>query len=179
MTFFRSQTSRTDIFPGEALYESEVSFEHLYQFYEGKDWMCDRIEKLEEDLKILAGMPPFAAINYIRCGIGYNEYIREYAGYRKMKPEELNDVMDELQQSARKYRTFEEWCTYIQDYTLELRKQKSKKQEGGITISTLHGAKGLEYPHVYIMDINEERYLTTKLCSRKRLKKSEGFCMWG
>ncbi len=120
-----------------------------------KDWMCDRIEKLEEDLKILAGMPPFAAINYIRCGIGYNEYIREYAGYRKMKPEELNDVMDELQQSARKYRTFEEWCTYIQDYTLELRKQKSKKQEGGITISTLHGAKGLEYPHVYIMDINE------------------------
>ena len=23
-----------------------------------------------------------------------------------------------------------------------------------------------------------ERYLTTKLCSRKRLKKSEGFCMW-
>lgn len=139
----------------EALYESEVSFEHLYQFYEGKDWMCDRIEKLEEDLKILAGMPPFAAINYIRCGIGYNEYIREYAGYRKMKPEELNDVMDELQQSARKYRTFEEWCTYIQDYTLELRKQKSKKQEGGITISTLHGAKGLEYPHVYIMDINE------------------------
>ena len=101
--------------------------------------MCDRIEKLEEDLKILAGMPPFAAINYIRCGIGYNEYIREYAGYRKMKPEELNDVMDELQQSARKYRTFEEWCTYIQDYTLEL--QKTEIKEAGGRNHDFHAAR--------------------------------------
>lgn len=139
----------------EALYESEVSFEHLYQFYEEKEWMCQRIEKLEDDLKILAGMPPFAAINYIRCGIGYQEYLKEYAQFRKMKPEELFDVLDELQQSAREYRTFEEWCSYIQDYTVELKKQKHKKQEGGITISTLHGAKGLEYPHVFILDINE------------------------
>lgn len=139
----------------EALYEKQVSFESLYQYYEDKEWMCDRIEKLEDDLKRMAGMAPFAAINYIRCGIGYNDYIHEYAKKRKIKEEELFDILDEVQMSSRKYRTFEEWCASIQEYTMALRRQKEQKKEDGIVISTLHGAKGLEYRHVYIMNVNE------------------------
>ena len=53
--------------------------------------MCDRITTLETHLRILGTLSPFAAINFIRKGMGFEEYLREYAQYRKIKPEELSD----------------------------------------------------------------------------------------
>lgn len=54
--------------------------------------MCDRLTTMETHLRILKGLPPYAAINFIRKGMGYEEYLREYALYRKIKPEELGEI---------------------------------------------------------------------------------------
>lgn len=117
----------------EAFYEKEVPFEILYQFYEGKEWMCDRIEKFEHDLKMMKNMAPFAAINYIRYGIGYDEFLKEYAQYRKIKVEELYDLLREIQESAKGYKTFQEWfdsmgCLYKEK--LKEQSEKVRRQEG-------------------------------------------------
>lgn len=141
----------------EAFYEPEISFETLYQFYEGKEWMCDRIEELEHHLKTMARMTPFAAISYIRSCVGYDSYLKEYAEYRKIKVEELYDLLREIQESAREYDTFQEWFASMERYKEMLREQaeKIRNRQEGITISTLHSVKGLEYQQVYIMDVNE------------------------
>ena len=47
---------------------------------------------------IICGWNPFAAINYIRKGIGYDEFCAEYADYRRIRADELYDVLDELQE---------------------------------------------------------------------------------
>ena len=141
----------------EALDDSTVSFEGLRWFYEGKDWMCDRIDKLEEDLNALKKMTPYGAINYIRYGIGYEEYLKDYAAYRKIKVEDLYEVMEELAQSAKGYKTFAEWLLHIEEYSEKL-KEKAKEQnqeKKGVTISTLHSIKGLEFDRVFLMDVNE------------------------
>ena len=140
----------------EAFYEKEVPFEILYQFYEGKEWMCDRIEKFEHDLKMMKNMAPFAAINYIRYGIGYDEFLKEYAQYRKIKVEELYDLLREIQESAKGYKTFQEWFDSMDVYKEKLKEQSEKvRQQEGIVVSTLHSAKGLEFERVYILDVNE------------------------
>ncbi|MFQ8901527.1 MAG: hypothetical protein ACLR7D_06195 [Lachnospira eligens] len=36
------------------------------------------MEKLASDINRIRNMSPFAAVNYIRKGVGYDEYIREY-----------------------------------------------------------------------------------------------------
>ena len=64
------------------------------------------IEKLEEDLKRMGAMAPFAAINYLCCGMGYRDYIIEYARKRKLREEDLLEILEEIQQSSRPYRTF-------------------------------------------------------------------------
>ena len=140
----------------EAFYEKEVPFEILYQFYEGKEWMCDRLEKFEYDLKMMKNMAPFAAINYIRYGIGYDEFLKEYAQYRKIKVEELYDLLREIQESAKGYKTFQEWFDSMDAYKQKLKEQSEKvRQQEGIVVSTLHSAKGLEFERVYILDVNE------------------------
>ena len=138
--------------------ETQVTFEQLYRFYEGKDWMEERIERMEYDFRMLAKMAPYAAINYIRKAVGYEGYLEEYAKYRRMKPGELMDVLEEIHENAKDFKSSEEWFRYIEQYGEELKQQRQKQQEikEGVVLSTIHASKGLEYDTVYIADVNEE-----------------------
>ena len=141
----------------DALTQTTISFSALRDFYKDKDWMCDRITTLETHLRILGTLSPFAAINFIRKGMGFEEYLREYAQYRKIKPEELLETLDRIHESAKGMKTLVKWQAYIEEYTKRLNEQARKQQDKkeGVTISTLHAVKGLEYDIVYILNVNE------------------------
>ena len=134
-----------------------VSFETLRTYYEDKDWMMDRIDRMEIDLRILRGLAPYAAVNYIRYGINYEEYLTEYAKERRMKPEELLEILDEIQQSAKPFKTMEEWEAHLKEYRQHLEDQRGKKKHApdAIILSTFHSSKGLEFEEVFLVDINE------------------------
>ena len=146
-----------------AFSEPYVDFEELKHFYEDKEWMVERIEQLEYDLKMLSTLKPYAAINFIRCGIGYDDYIREYADYRGIRADDMINLLDELQEEAKNHSDFVEWFDYLQQYGEELKEQAGKSQamlngqepEDAVVIMTMHGAKGLEYECVFIPDVNE------------------------
>ena len=76
-------------------------------------------------------MAPFAAINYIRYGIGYDEFLKEYAQYRKIKVEELYDLLREIQESAKGYKTFQEWFDSMDAYKEKLKEQSEKDAPAG------------------------------------------------
>ena len=44
---------------------------------------------MEYDIEQIGKMTPYAAITYIRKGIGYEEYLKEYADSRRIKIEDL------------------------------------------------------------------------------------------
>lgn len=142
----------------ECLNQPVVSIEALYQYYQDKAWMTERISKLEYDLKMLGSMTPYAAIHYIRHVIGYGEYLAEYAEYRKIPAEDLFEILDEIQEGARAFQSYREWFAHIENYSAELKKQAAdrSRQADGIALTTMHSSKGLEYKIVYIMDANEE-----------------------
>lgn len=141
----------------ESLDEDTVSFDVWEWYYEEQPWVAGRIEKLEADVKRLGRMTPFAAINYIRKGIGYDEFCGEYADYRRIKAEDLYEVLDELQAGAKGYDSFARWFDHIEEYTkeLEVQYQKNMQEKEGVALATFHSSKGLEYEHVYIIDANE------------------------
>ena len=141
----------------DALPDKQISFDRLREYYKAKDWMCDRITTLETHLRILGTLSPFAAINFIRKGMGYEEYLREYAQYRKIKPEELLETLDRIHESTKGMKDLEQWERYIEEYTEKLNEQARKQQnrKEGVTVSTLHAVKGLEFDIVYILNVNE------------------------
>ncbi|HEY9573915.1 MAG TPA: ATP-dependent helicase [Lachnospiraceae bacterium] len=138
--------------------ENPMSFDSLYRDFEDKRWMVERIEEWESDLRWIKTLPPYAAINYIRKAIGYNDFLEEYAGFRQIKVEELYSLADELQESAKGFASLEKWKEHIANYTKSLQEQFLEKQKNpqGIVISTLHSIKGLEYNRVYLYDVNEK-----------------------
>lgn len=137
----------------------EISFERLRLFFEDKKWMQERLEQFEDDLSALSHMTPYAAINYIRKVIGYDEFLEEYAQFRHIKVEELYEILDELSDLAKPFQNYKEWFENMEQYALELEKQVKKKkdvqQEDAVAFVTMHGSKGLEYDIVFIVDVNE------------------------
>lgn len=141
----------------EAFTEKEVDFSQLKSYYSTKQYVVERIEKLQYDLRLISRMNPYEAINYIRHGVGYEDYLEEYGNYRRIKVDELYEILDELAASAKDFKTYNEWFDYIDNYKQELQNQIKNRYENrdAVNLSTMHGAKGLEYRVVIVIDVNE------------------------
>lgn len=156
--FYRIMNRPNRYFSRDAFDTPIVSFDRLKSFYQDRDWMEERICDLETDLRAMAPLKPVAAVNYIRKAIGYDDYLRSYAEFRRMKPEELFETADKLAESAAEFATFVEWKEHAARYEEELKKQNQEEREetkDRVTLSTMHSAKGLEYPVVFVVDANE------------------------
>lgn len=139
------------------LTESVVSFEEMRRQAEGKQWAIDNINQFEYELKILPGLKPFAAVNFIRKAIGYDEYLREYAEYRHLNVDDLYGVLDELQEMAKAYKTYRDWFDGMDEYRQKLEEHtRQNTKEDAITVTTMHSAKGLEFESVFILEANED-----------------------
>ena len=156
--FYRIMNRPNRYFSRDAFDTPIVSFDRLKSFYQDRDWMEERICDLEADLRAMAPLKPVAAVNYIRKAIGYDDYLRSYAEFRRMKPEELFETADKLAESAAEFASFVEWKEHAARYEEELKKQNQEEREetkDRVTLSTMHSAKGLEYPVVFVVDANE------------------------
>ncbi len=142
----------------EAVYEQAVKMETLRMFYEDREWMCDRIDELEAHLKRIKEMPPFAAINYIRHAIGYEGYLNEYASIRGLDYKELSEIADRIQESAKEFQHYVQWRDHMEACTERLKEQAARMEQKpqGVTLSTLHSVKGLEYDKVWILNVNQD-----------------------
>lgn len=147
----------------------EVSFEALKKFYADKEWMQDRIDQLDVDLRIIKKCKPYAAIQYIRKHIGYDDFLKEYAIKRRIKLEELMDIVHEIEERAKEFKTIEEWFSHIEEYGENLRRQAELHEPGknAVQLLTMHGAKGLEFHTVFVIGANED------ICPYKKAETTE------
>lgn len=140
----------------DSLSEATITYESLRNFYCDKEWMQDRIDQLEWDMKMIEHKTPFAAIQYIRKSMGYDEFLKEYATYRQINYEEIKEVLDEIQERAKDFKTIPDWFRHVENYKkmIKIRETRGRMDEG-IHLITMHGAKGLEFDTVFIIEANE------------------------
>jgi len=127
----------------------------LKRGYEGNEQMSKQVEKLVSDISMIRSMSPFAAVNYIRKGVGYDEYIRNYIYEHKADKEELYNVLDELAHRASQYMSLSQWLDGIAEYIRQCDKDRQNNTADGVHMLTMHGSKGLEYKIVLVMDVCE------------------------
>lgn len=143
----------------DSMGEGMVSYESLRNFYCDKRWMIDRIDQFQNDMEMISGNSPYAAIQYIRKSIGYDDFLKEYAKYQGIDYQKLKETLDQIQESSGAYATMEEWMTHVEEYGNMMLKrkelQKRPQEEKGIALHTMHGAKGLEFDTVFIIGANE------------------------
>lgn len=139
----------------------QVNFEDLRKFYCDKDWMLDIIDQFDVDVRMMKNMAPYAAIQYIRKKIGYDDFLKEYAEKHQISWKQLMDVMAELEERSKNFKSYDEWEIHIAKYTQELEEQQAKarkikgERENKVQLMTIHSAKGLEFEDVFVIHANK------------------------
>ena len=151
---------------------SQVSFEDMRKFYCDKDWMIDRIDQFEWDVKMLMKMAPYAAIQYIRKRIGYDDFLKEYAFTHQINRSDLNEVLAEIEEAAKAFSSVEEWFAHVEEYTetLKVKEKERNRPRPGVRLMTRHASKGLEFKQVFLIAANEGRIPYQKAKTDKEIE---------
>lgn len=134
----------------------QVAFPALAEGYRDKPYMRQIVLTMQRDVSRMAGMDLYAAVNFVRKGMGYDGYLQKQ--FRKEAYEEAVKMADFFQDSVREFSSVEKLERHILDYeqTLSEACQKTEQDEKeAISLLTMHGAKGLEFDLVFLPDCNE------------------------
>ena len=143
-------------FTRDSMKNREVTYESLRRYYKDKSWMVDRVDQLEWDMKMIKDKTPYAAIQYIRKRMGYDEFLKDYAAYRKISAEDLFSVLEEIWQNSKGYGSIKDWFVHVERYGEILKEQNRRQGETeGVNLMTMHAAKGLEFDTVFVIEANE------------------------
>ena len=134
---------------GASVFDILLSFDGL------SEWQRDKIAARARQFKRLKKMNPGRAIAYISDAMGYSEHLafREKQGYRiegiEGKLEILKVIGARCENAADFARRLDELKAIISHPA------RDKKARSAITLSTVHGSKGLEFDHVLLIDCVE------------------------
>lgn len=115
----------------------------------------ETLEDLDIDMNYIKGLSPEYAISYIRETLDYDRYILDYCTNKKIKVKDIMNILIDFSDSAKNYKTTEEFLNHIEEVKLEISK-KDKYDSNGIMLTTMHSAKGLEFKYVYIVGVDEK-----------------------
>lgn len=140
-----------------SLIDSEyVNINELYSLPQVKPYLVRNLKQLEYDINKIRSFKPYAAINYIRRGMGYENYILSDTKEKKGDIEEVKNILELVQNSARDMENLAMFRESIIEYEDSLLEADNMSEDmDAVTLITMHGSKGLEYENVILPDINE------------------------
>lgn len=155
-TFLRIMNKPGRYLKREVLVKDPVDYDDIRYRLRYKDYAVERLDKLFADIKLLKKMKPYAAMNFIRKGVGFDDYIKWYCDEKKIDMSEAEDILEEFSQIISGMESYGELFEFMSEYDEILREANRKKNDRtGISLMTMHSAKGLEFDVVYIIDFIE------------------------
>lgn len=142
--------------------KSDDFFQSLMDNSDIKDFQKKNLEELYDDLQYVRSLAPEYGISYIRSTLDYDRYILEYCHERKIKAKQIVEILDELETSAKSYKSIFDYFKHIENVREEIKKRTEKKttsmdniETDGVVLTTMHSAKGLEFKNVYVAGVND------------------------
>ncbi|MEI3506148.1 MAG: ATP-dependent helicase [Anaerotignum faecicola] len=122
-----------------------------------KGWQEENLENLRIDLNQIRKRTPYDALKYIRKVIGYDEYLEEFAAYRRTSAQVLQEIADEIMETAKDCADVRSFREQLERLSLQMKEQSRKKgqKRNGVALMTMHGAKGLEFRAVSCLLVEE------------------------
>ena len=164
--FLRFMNKPDRYLSSKALLSERVSRKEILSYYRQNKEMCARIETLFAGLLLAEKLSFSQAVRCFRKQLGYENYLlSKYPGDKAgtMK------ILDELQEGCR----LAERGESVDDFFDKMRKKtpcEEEQTEEGITVLTMHAAKGLEFQSVFLPDLNEGVIPDRKVKEEKELE---------
>jgi DNA helicase-2/ATP-dependent DNA helicase PcrA len=132
-------------------------FDFLMNLSDTPVFQIKNLDKLQKDIHRLNKMSLQSAIQYIITDLMYHDYIKEYSQKYKIQISELEEILEEYKEAASSYNSIISFLAHIDQYGEELQKSlQQSEEEDRVTLSTIHGVKGMEFKNVFIVNCVEE-----------------------
>lgn len=115
----------------------------------------EKAEQLRGLFRLIRSLRGCAPSEFVKrlFNFRYEAWVEEYAKFMHRDIDNVLTSYEQVKKEAGQFKTMEEWLTYADAYAEMLREKKEKKE--GIALSTFHGAKGLEWQKIFILDADE------------------------
>jgi len=122
-----------------------------------KKWQEEHLENLRADLNQTRRKNVYDGLKYIRKVIGYDEYLEEFAVYRRTSAQVLWEIADEVMETARDCEDVKQFRERLEEMSRQMQGQNSprERKRSGVQLMTMHGAKGLEFSAVFLPSLIE------------------------
>jgi DNA helicase II / ATP-dependent DNA helicase PcrA len=114
------------------------------------------LNDLKKDVHYLNKMSLRSAVDFLIMDIGYIDYLREYSIKFKLNINELEEVLEEFKAVCSEFMTISALLGHVEEVGKEIKKSKSKESDDCVTLSTIHGVKGMEFCNVFIINCVED-----------------------
>lgn len=115
-------------------------------------WQEEQLVNLQTDLRQLQKRPPYEGLRYIRKVIGYDEYLEDFAAYRRTSAQMLLEIADEILETAKDCADVGTFRQRLEELSSQMKEQSKQRgqQRKGVALMTMHRAKGLEFQAVFL-----------------------------
>lgn len=136
--------------------QNEDVIERLKQCEGVNNFFLEKIYLLSYLMDKLSQLDFYDAILYIINHMDYYEYLKEYARRSSSSMISIDRTIDTLINISKDVKTVKEFENKI--FLLKERQKNHSNKQQLLTLSTIHGAKGLEFDNVYIIDLVENEF---------------------
>lgn len=126
----------------ENILDALLDLDDLNSFY------LKKFNALRNNFKMLKKLSMKYKIDFIVNELGYGEYLENYDEIQKLNSNLMIDILKYISSNLNSYDDFLQRLKYIKE-----KLKDANKSSSNISISTIHSAKGLEYDHVFLLDL--------------------------
>jgi len=130
-------------------------FNKLCQYPELKHYQIEKLQDLRKVFSNISTSSPLRAIEIIENDLGYKAYLDSQVTKMGFSKEQIRHYFSHLKLIASNSKTllaFEERLEYLKKH---IQNSKFNNQSSAVTLSTMHGSKGLEFDTVFVIDATD------------------------
>lgn len=126
-------------------------FDRIMKYPDIPVYYKSTLRELSADFRKLSKLNPLDSIEYIEYNLEYEKYLKENSIKFGYTYDSLKTIIYYLKLIAKDTKDIDDFVDRLK--YLESLCMNSRKERNGLTLSTIHSAKGLEFDRVYIIDL--------------------------
>jgi DNA helicase II / ATP-dependent DNA helicase PcrA len=147
-------------------------FEAMLSYPGMKRYQGQRIEKIQRGFESLGGKKGEEIIRFIEENLGYGDFLERKSDHSGASMENGRGILDTVRALTADLESISGFDASMEEFK-EILEQGKRNFGKGVTLTTVHSAKGLEFPKVYVMDLMNEVFPSADSLKKSREQKDE------
>ncbi|MBN2797220.1 MAG: ATP-dependent helicase [Clostridia bacterium] len=139
-------------------YRGSSVLDSLVDLPEIENFKRTNLRKIKSYFQQLGTMSPDLVIEFIEDELNYRQYMTDYLKKHQMHKDSSNKYLDILKYIAKHTQSISDFLDRMDQLKNTLYKARKNNNPFALHLMTMHASKGLEFDHVFLIDIDHQLF---------------------